>query len=243
MRIVVISDLHGDRSTLGHLRTAEVAMAVKRAREHAIDHGADVFVCLGDVADPDTGGSTFRAMEIVIETALALRYRGIPSIWVAGNHDVYEDGSGATCLSPLAAVERAFRDHTGELSLIHVAEQPKLVDIEDVSFACLPYTPVSHKYDPAEAAADCFVEAQQKRVVVLGHLMIPGVVPGEETTEMPRGREVLFPLEQTSRAALRLNGHYHHRQTTAEGIVIPGSLCRFTFADENHEPGFLVIDL
>lgn len=243
MKIVVISDPHADRATLGHSRTKEIGAACDVAVDHAIRIEADAFICLGDIADPDTGGSTFRAIEIVINCALDLKHAGIPSIWIAGNHDVYEDGTGATTLTPLAAIESALMPARREESLIHVAERARNVDIGDVTFVCLPYTPVSHKYDPAEAAADGFLEATHEKIAVLGHLMIPGAIQGEETTEMPRGREIAFPVEQTKGAALRLNGHYHHRQTTAEGIIIPGALSRFTFADENHEPAFLVIDL
>ncbi len=239
MKIVVISDPHADRDTLGVSRTSEVEEHTSQAVEYAIDAEADLFVCLGDIGDPDSGGASYRAMEIFIEAALRLARKKIPSIWIAGNHDVFEDGTGASMLSPLAAIERVSTH-----GLIHVAERSRCVDIKGTTFFCLPYAPVSHAYDPVEAAHDAFTEATYKdRIVVLGHLMIAGVVPGEETTDMPRGRDVAFPIEETKKAVMRMNGHYHHRQTTADGIIIPGSLCRFTFADEEHEPGFLHIEI
>jgi DNA repair exonuclease SbcCD nuclease subunit len=235
MKIVAIADPHADRDTLGISRTREVEEHTTQAVEYAIDAEADLFVCLGDIGDPDSGGASYRAMEIFIKAAIRLAQKKIPSIWIAGNHDVFEDGTGATMLTPMRAIGNP---------LIHVAEAPLFVKASpDVDVLCLPYAPVSHAYDPAAVARAHFTMKSSSKTLVLAHLMIAGVVPGEETTDMPRGRDVAFPIAETERAAMRLNGHYHHRQTTAEGIIIPGSLCRFTFADEQHEPGFLSIEL
>lgn len=238
------TDWHGDRDTLGVSRTSEVRDAVKQSVAHAIEINADAYLFAGDLADPDSGGATFRAQEIAIEAAHELSDHGIRSIWIAGNHDVNEDGTGATCLSPLAAIERS----RGCKELLYVAETPRVVDLsEDLAVMCLPYVPISHGYSPSEYARGIFGSGERtdidQRIITLSHLMIPGVVLGEETTEMPRGRDVAFPLAETARAVVRINGHYHTRQTTAEGILIPGALCRFTFGDERSEPGYLVIDL
>lgn len=258
MRIVCTSDWHGDWSTLGHRRHDEVAAAVDRSVDVAVEEKADAYLCLGDVSDPDTGGDTFRTIELVLRTALSLRERGIRSIWVAGNHDVCEDGSGASTLTPLRALEDAFPDE------IHVASSPRLVWLDgDVAVLCLPFTPMSHGVDAATAAASLLGErglpplprrdgplrtGERARVVVAGHLMLPGIHPGGETTEMPRGREVLFPLAETRDAFLRLNGHYHARQIFDAGdggppIYIPGSLARLNFGEEGNEPSILVLDV
>jgi DNA repair exonuclease SbcCD nuclease subunit len=243
VKIVVVSDLHGDKDTLGVSRFEEVERALTEASNFAIEHEADAFLCLGDISDPDTGGAAYRSMCMVIECALDLDAQEIPSIWIAGNHDVWEDGSGLSTLSPLAKLAEVH-------DMIHVAERPMMFDlggkdVDDlVRVLCLPFTPVSHNYDPRAYARAAFAELPKGlKMLTAGHLMIAGVVPGEETTEMPRGRDVAFPVEETTRSTMRLNGHYHHRQTTAEGIIIPGSICRLTFADEKHEPGFLVIEI
>lgn len=241
MKIVVVSDLHADKDTLGISRFSEVERALSKVTGFAVENSVDAVICLGDVSDPDTGGAAYRAMSMVIACALDLDSHGIPSIWIAGNHDVWEDGTGLSTLSPLATLAE-------EHAFIHVAERPTFVDVGGVDdlirVLCLPFTPVSHNYDPRAYAREVFATLPPGlRVITAAHLTIAGVVPGEETTEMPRGRDVTFPTEETSRSVLRLNGHYHHRQTTAEGIIIPGSLCRFTFHDEVHDPGFLLIDL
>lgn len=238
MKLVVSSDWHGDKSTLGLSRTSEVAAAVEQSVQYAIETNADAYLFAGDLADPDSGGATFRAQEIAIKAAHDLAREGIRSIWIAGNHDVEEDGTGATCLSVLAAMERAGACN----ELIYVAEQPRVIELrEDVAVMCLPYVPISHGYSPSTFARDVFANTDQ-RIIVLGHLMLAGVVLGEETTEMPRGRDVAYPVEETKGALMRICGHYHTRQTTQEGILIPGSLCRFTFGDEQHEPGYLAIE-
>jgi exonuclease SbcD len=250
MRIVVTSDWHGDWSTLGHRRHEEVCEAVAQSVELAVAEKADAYLCLGDVADPDTGGDTFRSVALALRTALALREAGIPSVWIAGNHDVCEDGSGASTLTPLKALEDAF---PGE---VHVASVPRLVRLPDrgsspfdtpVSVLCLPFTPASHGVDVRNAVEELLLGARGHRVVVAAHLMLPGIHPGSETEEMPRGREVLFPMDETRECALLLNGHYHARQIyeTPDGqqIIIPGSLARLTFGEEKNDPGILVVEV
>jgi hypothetical protein len=79
---------------------------------------------------------------------------------------------------------------------------------------------------------------------------VPGAGVGSETLDMPRGRDLAFPLEAC--AALReaggyekqvlLNGHFHRRIVDGP-VLVPGSLARLTHGEEDHEPGFLVVDL
>lgn len=248
-KLVVSTDWHGDHMTLGVRRHDEVERAVEASVDCAIEEHADCYVCLGDIADPDNGGDTLRAQLIAMRAALMLQKHGIRSIWLAGNHDVCEDGTGATTLTPMRALEA--------LGLVHVIEAPRLIWLKEPSLAmlCLPFVPVSHGVDVALAADALWPKTlhgsaapDAPHVVVASHLTVPGVVAGEETTEMPRGREVVYPFEQTTRAVLRLQGHYHHRQTfdPSDGgppLIIPGALARLTFGDEEHEPGFLVVDL
>lgn len=249
MKLVVVSDLHGDWVTLGVRRHDEVQKAFWQAVECALDERA-VFLCLGDIADPDTGGDTFRTIEMCIRGAMQLQRNGLRSIWIAGNHDVWEDGTGATSLSPIAGLDEA------EFGLITVAEEPKVAWLHEPSVAvlCLPFVPVSHAVDMAEAARTLWPRTllgsaapDAPKVIVASHLMVPGVVPGEETKDMSRGRDVLYPFQETRLAELRLNGHYHKRQSFDPGdggppIVIPGSLARLHFPGD-HDPAFLVVDV
>lgn len=249
--MVVVSDLHLDKTTLGVSRKPEVELALQQATEHAIATRADAFVFLGDLADPDSRGATLKAIDVVCKAALRLSRARIMSIWIAGNHDVEEDGSGATTLTPLLGLESASSDdwvldHGAEEAPIFIAEGPRLIPVIDAQILCLPYTAVSRTYDPAVVAESAFQKGGP--VIVAAHLMIPGIVPGSETTEMPRGRAVTFPVRETTQAVVRMNGHYHLRQDFDPGdggapIHIPGAPVPFAFGEEGNPSAFSVIKI
>ena len=227
MKIVCSSDWHLDHVTAGVPRFEEIAAAVDQAVAHAITTKADMFIFAGDLCDPDSGVSVFRCVQKAFEAAIRLSDANIRSIWVAGNHDIIEDGSGDTTLSPLKAIGRD----------VHVADRPGVI----WNVLALPFVSALAPYDPA-AEAKRLIALHCPQVVV-GHLNVPGIIPGEETHEMPRGREVIFPVKETAGIPLKLHGHYHRQQVTPEGIHIPGSLARLTFGEEAHTPGFLVFEV
>lgn len=217
---------------MGVARFLELEGAVMATVRAAVEQRADAYLFLGDLCDPDSGACVFRCVELILRVARELSDAGIEFHALAGNHCCVEDGSGDTVLTPLRALEGDY---------VHLHERPRLVYLPGfVSMQTLPFTATSHAYDPA--AQPGLMTAD----VVAGHLHVPGCVPGEETLEMPRGREVLFPLdrlrERERPARLLLNGHYHRRQHTS-GVYIPGSLARLTFAEKDHSPGYLVFDL
>lgn len=238
MKLVVTGDWHGDWSTIGVPRFFEIREATMNVTNRAIEEkrrSDDVaFVFLGDLADPDSGGATFRAIELMHDVIVCLVRHEVTSILIAGNHDTCDDGSGCTTLTPLRPLES---------NLVHIVEGPRIVESVLGDFLALPYTSPSHPYDPVEW---CGIAATRGVRAVFGHLMIPGIVAGTETTDMPRGRDVLFPYAEASSLGCPLfNGHYHRAQAFApEGgvrpIMIPGSLARLGFGEEDNEPGFIV---
>jgi DNA repair exonuclease SbcCD nuclease subunit len=238
MKIVVSSDWHLDHVTHGVARFAELRDAAHHTVDVAIAEGAEAYVFAGDLCDPDSGSCVFRAVQVAIEVAQRLKARKIQSIWVAGNHDVIEDGSGDTTLSPMRALGC---DDPGSCAWAFVVEQPRVIELMTrKTILCLPFAATSHGYD-----VEKFVKATAPgNILSVSHLNVPGVIPGEETTEMPRGREVLLPTELVkTKANLVLNGHYHRQQMTADGVWIPGSLARLTFGEEGNLPGFLVMEV
>lgn len=245
MKVVVSSDWHGDYVSHGVPRFREVREAVHHTVDVAIEEGAGLYAFTGDLCDPDSGSVVFRCVELALEVAARLSEAKIRSVWVAGNHDVIEDGSGDTTLSPL----RAFALMTG---MVHVFERPGVYRLsrirdgveEEVSAIALPFTATSHGYDVESflRSLDDPAEWPASRAMVLAHLNVPGVVPGEETTDMPRGREIVLPVEAAKKCAKYvINGHYHRQQKTESGVWIPGSVARFTFGEEGHQPSFLVL--
>lgn len=238
MRSLVTGDWHGDWTTAGCSRFQDVEGAVEETVQIAIKLKVDHYFMVGDLTNPDSGSCVFRVIELALRTALRLRAHSITSWWVRGNHDVIEDGTDQSTLTPLRAL--------GEC--VHVVERPRVVTIadgEEVVF--LPYAPTTHSYDPeafmlaylAKRSPEC------KRTYVIGHMThIPGVIPGEETSEMPRGRAMAFPVNavQGVDRLLMFNGHYHTPQKTAQGIHIPGALQRLTHGEEANAPGYLVVE-
>jgi DNA repair exonuclease SbcCD nuclease subunit len=220
-----------------------VEAAVDETVQVAIGEKVDVYIFEGDLTNPDSGSSVFRVMELALCAAMKLSANNIASYWMPGNHDVIEDGTGDTTLNPLKAL-------TGPHARVRVMDRPSVshYHTERIDLVFLPYVPIVRAYDPAEYMCGYFEErAPEERTVVIGHCTyIEGVIPGEETREMPRGRALPFPqhvLEQHERV-IAINGHYHTRQTAGSQrspIHLPGALQRLAFGEEKNEPGYLVV--
>lgn len=260
-RFVVISDLHPDVHTLGVSRFPEVEKAYDQAVDYAIAQKVDAFLFLGDLVDPDSGSDTMKAIAMMIRGSVNLVQHGIRVILIGGNHCVEEDGGGATVLTPIRALQDAcvfappgWEKTRNETMLsyadtpLHVVEEPEVVWLrDDIAFMCLPFTPVSRGVDMKKFASEEW-PMDGSKVVVAAHLSVPGIIPGEETAEMPRGREVAFPFEETRLATLRFNGHYHRKQVfdPQDGgppIIVPGSLVRLTFGEQDHTPSFIEVEI
>lgn len=227
MKLFVGSDFHFDAVTCGIDRHDELAARAHEIADAAIEAEADVFMFLGDLCDPDRGSDVTRALGVVIEIETKLAEAGIETIWMAGNHDVIEDGTGRTVLSPLKTVAR-------------VVEEPCVITIKKTKFLLLPFTAAAKAYSPKD-----FVEAAFKKHgecdIAAGHLCVPGMTPGEESNEMRRGRDVMLPVDQLLKASrIILNGHYH-RQALVDGVYIPGSLAQLTFG-EHHSHSYLYLE-
>lgn len=247
VRIVCVSDVHGDKRTMGVPRFEEAARALWAAARHAERIGA-WFLFLGDLCDPDDDvGGTLKCQREAAHIAAWLRGRGVDQAWMTGNHDVDEGGSGLSTLSHVAMFEPALPPEG--TTQFHVADgKPIEVDLAPgARMLCLPFAAASHAYSPAEAAAAFFASAGSARTVVAAHLSIRGIIAGEETVEMPRGREMIFPAAETRGATLRLSGHYHKRQIFDPGggspIHVVGSPLRLTAHDQDSSPAFIVASI
>ena len=64
---------------------------------------------------------------------------------------------------------------------------------------------------------------------------------------MPRGRDILLPTELLARPdVLVLQGHYHRQQVfhhMGAVVHVVGSLARLTFSEQNHLPGYLIVEM
>lgn len=244
MKLLLVSDVHLDWVTRGRVRFDDLAKAFKAIVPVAIEQKVQRVFFLGDLCDPNRNLSPMRCVELAMSIAIELADHDIPSHWLAGNHDVIEDGSGTTTLTPFRALVASayYRSH------IFLHEEPSISQLGDGwSLLALPFTPLSHAYDPVEWVTHVLNESYP--LIVISHLTIEGIVEGEETTEMPRGRSVVLPLKMLTQRqswTLVFSGHYHQRRVTPEGlrgkdVVIVGSLGSLTFSEEGHENGFLII--
>jgi DNA repair exonuclease SbcCD nuclease subunit len=223
VRYLLISDLHLDARTAGVPRYEELGETLDVVCEQAAILKADQIVFAGDLCDP--GSSAHRCVARALRFAESLP---APSIWVTGNHDVVEDGTGASVLDPIAAAGHV------------VISQPDVTCSGEVLW--LPFTARALAYDPA-AIVEHTAEFGGVRLVI-GHLNLKGITPGSETTSMPRGREVFWPVDKIKTClpdALAIGGHYHKAQFY-KGVEIIGSLGRLNFAEEDSEPRLLIAD-
>jgi hypothetical protein len=238
MRVLHCSDAHADWSTAGFRRFDDVERAFEQTVRAAVDEKCGLYVFTGDLADPDGGSIVLRCAELAVRVSGELAGREIDSVWVAGNHDVAEDGEGTTTLSPLKHRKR-----------VHVFDVPGGVAIPGGwRVVALPYPSMARPYDAALNASGVRNSIVDYRATIVAtHLQLPGIVPGEETREMPRGRDVPFPWEACDPTWLVLGGHYHERQvwTAPNGVRvnIAGSLARLTHGEERNRPSFQIWDV
>jgi DNA repair exonuclease SbcCD nuclease subunit len=240
MKILHCSDAHADWRTSGVDRFDEVEDAFAQTVRVALEEAVQLYLFTGDLTDPDDGPRALRALSLAMGVAYELGRHGIESVWIPGNHDVIEDGSGRTTLSPLKKL--------GGTGKVHVYDRPGMFTLDEGRhMACLPYPAATAPYDPAEwlrEAAVLYRDAERSGIaVVAGHLQVEGATPGDETTEMGRGRDVFFPFEQCDPSWLLLNGHYHQGQTferAGRKLHVPGSLVRLNHGEERNRPRFLI---
>lgn len=249
MKLFIVSDVHADASTNGLDRFDEIRNALFVAVDAAIDEAKRTspkniaFVFAGDLCDPDTTRS-FRAIGLAIEAAMCLSRFYIRSLWIAGNHDVIENDRGSTVLEPL--------HHAASSStLIAMAERPTIWRTGKMNVVALPYVARTNHYDPAAfIREDCHGLTEidgYAPPIIIGHLTVPSAERGSESEDFARGRDMIFPVGECRRRwgdrCVLANGHYHRKQITKDGVHIPGSLARLRHDEEQHEPGYLVIEV
>jgi len=236
MRILFFSDLHLDTVTAGVPRWDDLTGGLDKIYEAAVAERVDLVVFAGDWCDPGT-----KASRCIWRAGYeAARYAGasIPTRWLVGNHDVIEDGHGSHVLLPL----KAFDQHSV------IDNGPTFEHLDDAQFLWLPYTPRSHAYDPEEAIENYakWVKKDGRPLIIVGHLNLEGIGPGSETKDLPRGRDVFWPLDAIAEhmpRAILVGGHYHKPQQW-RGVNIIGSVERLTFGEEGDPvKGYMILEI
>lgn len=242
MKFVVSSDYHLDHVSNGRSRFREIREAVMHTVNVAVQEKAAAWIFLGDAMNPDSGPDVFPCLKVLQDAAFILHENGIESIAITGNHDVIERGAEFGPASTLMM----FGTHP-----MRLFDQPIVSSVAGVEVLALPFTSTAFTYDPEKFVKEMVSLKASRPLFVLSHLNIRGVVPGSETHEMPRGRDVWLPDEAISEVAKHrsvtvLSGHYHRQQVhvTPSGLPvhIVGSVARMTHGEETNSPGYFVID-
>lgn len=242
MKFVASSDWHADWTTCGVPRFEDVEMAVHQSVDVAIKEEVDAYFFCGDLCDPEDGQAMTKAVCLAMSVANRLKSRKIPFYLIPGNHDVFDDGSGLSTLSPLGS----FLYPSACLCSV-----PGAYDVPDNKFNVLALPFMSPTHPEADRSTVLSLLAPGQMTIVLSHLSVPGIQPGEETTEMPRGRDVAFPFDLVASVPgekIILQGHYHRRQDfvhqpSGMTIHVVGSIARLTFGEESNEPSFLLFEV
>lgn len=242
MKFVASSDWHADWTTCGVPRFEDVARAVHQSVDIAIKEEVDAYFFCGDLCDPEDGQAMTKAVCLAMNIANRLKVKEIPSYWLPGNHDVFDDGSGLSTLSPMAGFEEEF---------VCLCEVPGVYGALDDKFnvLALPFTSPTNPHSIGFPSLGHL--APGVPTIVLSHLSVPGIQPGEEMTEMPRGRDVAFPFDLVASVPgekIILQGHYHRRQDfvhqpSGMTIHVVGSIARLTFGEESNESSFLLFEV
>ncbi len=271
MKIIAISDVHLDARTAGVARYEEAMTALYTAASFAVDNKADLFLFNGDLCNADCGSFAWVCATASLVVAKKLLKNNIQQVWVAGNHDVEENGTNYTTLSPISAllagnIYGCVFESPGirVLSSKNHSDRVTLRGPETLLIA-LPFTSSdersTNRYDPYETYPKLYQDALKweacSQIVVASHLTtIAGSVElGDESQELARGRGVPLPVEQIAKnkiPTLVLQGHFHRKQEVVpkvEGgwphapIQIIGAPVRFNFGEASHAPSFLEINL
>ena len=235
---IIFSDVHIDTATAGVPRTNDVMQCLGEIWEYwkatsETPGDRPILIFGGDICDP--GERSHAALHHFAKWLFDDEFGGLDFFAIDGNHDIVEDGSGASVLSALCT--RWTLDEDGESEALLTPDKSVALYDEHHIVRVLPYTARSHSYDPIDV-----IHSWQDNPpdVVIGHLNLEGMIHGSETDDMPRGRDVFWPVEELEKLypdAILIGGHYH-RQQDKEGIHIIGAPGDFTFGDER-KPGDL----
>lgn len=254
-KIVISSDWHLDATTAGVERLGDFRFYLSEleAEMKCELNQPDYFFFLGDAFDPGQKlGPKYTALLVEASERLTDCTRK-GSVWVAGNHDVIEENTGHTTLSPLAEWRRQITPDPNKWIL----EEPTAFELQaddDARLAvlALPYVArAAYDEEVLDAAFERahFYKKNKYEIIVLSHLTVPGATLGSESKELARGRDVDFPFVRVAdlEPILIAQGHYHEAQVVESHgleILIPGSPYPLTFGearDENN--GFTVVEL
>lgn len=234
LRIAHVSDTHLGYRALGktdpltgrNQRSIDVEVAFAGAITEILKRDVDLVVHSGDLFHQTR--PPYAAIAAAMRQFRRLEHAGIPTVVIGGNHDTPRLRSSGSVFSLLRLVAPEMHFVGGyEIELV------PLPDL-DLTVVAIPHGRLTEPMPPS-----VFTNPETRNVLVT-HGFVPGMdsaahrEPGEEEID-----ETLLPLDFDYIAL----GHYHLRSQPRQNAWYAGSTERFGFADQQVEPGFLLVEL
>lgn len=227
-------------------RLLDVARCWDAAVDIALDREVDAVIVAGDVfhsPSPDAA-----SLNLFAKGLRELQRVKTPTLLIAGNHDRAPHPNQRSVLE-------LFR-----WSAVHVATEPKVVELGDIRVACLPSVsrhqlmalyPELSRSEADERLVELLVRIvgelrSFQPHVLTGHWPVQGAILGNEK-DIAIVPEPVIPLAELegpwSYVAL---GHIHKRQTLVAGetvVAYSGSIDRMNFGEEHEDKAAVEVDL
>jgi DNA repair protein SbcD/Mre11 len=233
VRVAHISDTHLgytryarlDPKTNRNQREVDAQAAYRRAVDEILERDVDLVVHSGDVFD-SIRPATHVIIGFLKETARLTRDARIPYLGIAGNHETPRLRATTAALE-YGNLVRAYFAHG-------FTDEYEPVDLGDarVGVTLVPHGAVGENEVVVSPDPDAEIN------VMVTHGTVPGlVVKGHELGEVDLPNRVLDGTFDY--VAL---GHYHYFHEHRENAYYAGATERFSFAEVDSEPGFVVLE-
>jgi exonuclease SbcD len=272
IRVVHLADVHLGVENYGRLdpgtglftRLTDFLRSIDKVIDAAIDREADLVVFAGDAYKTRDPSPTYQRE--FARRLMRLSQAGLPTVLVAGNHDVPNAVGRAHTMEIFGTVD---------LDNVYVARSPDVFEIETghgpVQVGALPWIVRSSLLAREEFKNKSLEEIDRallERVemvlngegglvsrlkpdrphVLVAHATVTGATYGSERSVM-LGQEMVLPLEllknpQWDYVAL---GHIHRHQALENEryppVVYAGSIERIDFGEEREDKGFVIAEV
>ncbi len=252
VHLIISGDNHYDLKTEGIDRNDDIFKAKQQAIDYAVDlkrEGNEVyFLEPGDVFH----GVRPRAESIAkaISQYSYLDMMKIPTIIVAGNHDVIDERGKTSALEPISAV--GFRHITIYHDVVNreIRQGLNLITLPHISKARAAeesYKNVQEFIDDKARLLEEDLDPEECNIV-LGHMNITGATVGAEEF-MIKGAHEDFPdvLKKSDKISYIFNGHYHKAQLISNPhgapIIITGSVSINDFGERTETKAFFHLEV
>lgn len=233
VHIIIYGDQHYDLKTEGVDRTEDIDDAHNQIIDYAInlnDQGEEVYVLnMGDVFHGTRPRS--EVIATTIKTLKKLDDNDVPTVIIAGNHDVIDQQGRTSALAPIEAIGYKFINIYHSIELVRLRKGLNIVTVPHISKA----KAVSEGYKNAQDYIDAKAAEIEEQLneddinIVIAHMNIAGAKTGTETY-MIKGQHEDFPkvLKVSDKIDYIFNGHIHRPQLipNPEGapIIITGDI-------------------